>query len=207
MIFIKLVSSFNFFWTFVVTAGIAIITCIAMPNKTNQAGDKHRCKGRRVIITTTNIICIVLTLMLGISHAIARSHGLTSTDLTLGELYDGIANTPSDDSNNLPTNLTGRIVIFYEFGDEDFETIYPDLKMIIEPYADIYWVSIKSNAGKALAGAYSVTDTPCAMYIRENANGATTHVTKTLALTSADGDIILDTDAINRLLYLQANDI
>lgn len=140
--------------------------------------------------------CILL-----LSYAVATNHGLYTTDITLTQLYTGIGKAPVEDK--LPDNISGCIIIFYKFGCKDCETIYQELSDYVDSRDNIYWVSSRSSQGKALLANYPIESIPTAIYIHENSDG-NAYTKKTLYQKDRDGNTIFDTNAMDRLLYLQA---
>lgn len=152
----------------------------------------------------TAFVIFVLTILgiaiLFASYNIATKHGLYTTDLTINQLYNGIKNTPVEDK--LPEDTSGCIILFYKFGCKDCEAIYNELLEYTKNKPKIYWVSSRSEQGKALLENYPIESVPTGIYIHTNSD-KTRYTKKSLYYTSNSGDILLDKTAIDRLLYLQ----
>lgn len=132
----------------------------------------------------------------------AKKHGLYSSNITFSQLNTSIENSPEE--SVLPEDLSGTVVIYYKFGCEDCEAIYPDLKAALGGSA-VYWVSTQSEQGKELLKTYPVEDVPSGIYIRQdNYNDSVPFTAKLLYTSDENGNIVLDKQAIERLLYLQS---
>lgn len=162
-------------------------------------------KKQRYVITKIAIaaVCIntILLITLGVSNQIAVSHGAYTTNMTIKQLYTGIANTPVEDE--LPDNLSGCIVIFYKFGCTDCEAIYDELSAHINNQANIYWISSRSAQGQRLISQYNIDYVPTGIYIMKDSDDGSDFVKKRLAEVDANGNPVLNTEGLNRLLYLQ----
>ena len=148
------------------------------------------------------IITGVILLTIMISCLVGMQHGLYTTNLTLYQLYHSIDNTPIEDK--LPDNLSGAIILFYRFGCTDCEAIYNDLAEYVTDADNVYWVSTRSKQGQELRAKYPIESVPTGIYISKDTDDETPVFTKkTLDTKTSDGLVILNTDAIDRLLYLQ----
>lgn len=135
----------------------------------------------------------------------AVEHGLTSDveKMSMNELKDLINNSPKE--SKLPDNIEGAIIIYYRFDCPDCSAIYNDLANAVANNSNIYWISSRSEAGKSLLEKYPVDEVPTGIYIRHDTyNGNVTFTKYELFTTDENGNTILDTSAIDRLLYLQS---
>lgn len=153
--------------------------------------------------TATGNICtaIVLLSMLGILAFlmlifVARQHGLYTINMTPAAIVHGIKNSPEEDE--IPDDLSGKIILYYRFGCYDCEALYDELSSLVSD-ADVYWVSTRSRQGKALRSRYPVQYVPSGVYISIDGTKNFTHV----LYGTRDGIPYLDYDAVNRLIKLQ----
>lgn len=203
MSIINTIGTWRFLWVFFILVAIVAISIIAMILIVKFAKEKTQ---QRILMRITAVISIVTILLTGTLcgfYLIAGQHGLYTSDLTLNQLYNGVFNTPVDQSDEIPDNLAGCILIFYQFGCKDCDAIYNDLCAGIEGYDNIYWISAKSERGQALLELYPIESVPTGVYI-QNENGMTTYIKKVLYDYDENGNAVLDTDNLDRLLYLQS---
>ena len=144
---------------------------------------------------------VVLAAMLGmlallILLAAALPYGLYTTNMTPAAIIRGIQNSPEE--NELPDDLSGKIIIYYRFGCSDCEALYEDLSDALFG-SDFLWVSTRSRQGKALRSRYPVQYVPSGVYISTDGTENFTHV----LYGTRDGIPYLNYDAVNRLIELQ----
>lgn len=151
------------------------------------------------ILSVAIITMILLILLMG-EYIVATFHGLYTTDLTVKQLHTGIKNTPVEDK--LPDDIEGCIIIFYKFGCTDCGAIYEDLSAYTKDLENVYWISSRSEQGKALRVTYPIESVPTAIYIHVNSDD-NSYTKKALHADDNNGNTILDTSAFERLLYLQ----
>jgi hypothetical protein len=119
-------------------------------------------------------------------------------------MYEGIRYSPIEDE--LPENLTGYIVIYYRFDCPDCHAVYDELSEQVKDNDKVCWISSRSTQGKALLASYPVDEVPSGIYFREYTyGGALTYTKKRLYTTDDDGNTILSSNGINRLLELQSS--
>lgn len=167
---------------------------------------------RAIILIFISVIAVVsitiqISSFINLTSTIktAISHGLTSDmeKMSMSELKDLINNSPKE--SKLPDNIEGAIIIYYRFDCPDCKAIYNDLSQAVADNSNIYWISSRSETGKALLDKYPVDEVPTGIYIRHDTyNGNVTFTKYELATTDEDGNIILNKSAIDRLLYLQS---
>lgn len=164
------------------------------------AKKQHRTQKRFQILTVISSISLAT---IAILICLAIPHGLNHTNITIGQLWTGLWNTPVEDK--LPEDLTGKIILYYRFECEDCKTIYADLSDTIKNNENIYWVSSRSKQGQSLLEKYPVDDVPSGIYIRyDTFNGSIEYTQKSLIATDENDNVILNEENINRLLYLQS---
>ena len=72
------------------------------------------------------------------------------------------------ESDNIPENLKGKIIIYFKYGCPDCSAIHDSLFEYIKQYGvkDIYFVSSRSDKGKKLIKQYPVDEVPAGVYVR-----------------------------------------
>ena len=158
-----------------------------------------------VIAVTSITIQIDSFISLTSTIKTAISHGLTSDieKMSMADLKDLINNSPKE--SKLPDDIEGVIIIYYRFDCPDCRAIYNDLASAVANTDNVYWISSRSETGKSLLDKYPVDEVPTGIYIRHDTyNGNVTFTKYELATTDENENTILDTSAIDRLLYLQS---
>lgn len=161
--------------------------------------------------------CVLLLALIGVltTTIIAKQHGCTTLNLPLNRLCKYITTTPRADK--LPDDLSGSIIIFYRFDCPDCSDIYDTIRTHIDSYVQehiseyddvdyehIYYIPTRSEQGKELISKFHITSVPTGVYVYENFDeDDPVFVQKTLDIKTSDETSILDTDALDRLLFLQ----
>lgn len=160
-----------------------------------------RTRARRIAICF-----MALSLLIAITSAVlyheARQRGLESSDIPMSELIDGIRHSPKASKLPVDGDITGSVVIYYRFGCNDCHAVYASLRTLVDGNDDVYWVPTRSEQGVELRTRYPVAEVPAAVYVYKN--DPSSYVIKSLALRDENGDVSLDTIAINRILQLYA---
>ncbi len=111
-----------------------------------------------------------------------------------------------DQSNELPEDLKGKIIIYYRYDCADCTAIHDDLMNYLAnadiSENDIYFVSTRSDKGKTLIEQYYAYEVPSAVYIYNNAQGDTHYATTSLYQKITDYDIFLQ-DSLGDLIATQ----
>ena len=87
---------------------------------------------------------------------------------TISSIQKRTANGYVDQSNNLPDDLSGYIVIFFKYGCPDCENIHDKLMAYIDKnqIENIVFVSSRSENGEKLRQDYPIDAVPCGIYVR-----------------------------------------
>lgn len=87
-----------------------------------------------------------------------------------------------DQSDILPDDLKGCIIIYFKYGCSDCEKIHDDILDYINEknVTDIYFVSTRSKKGIELLQQYSVETVPSGIYIMKNPTSSTERYTEIL---------------------------
>lgn len=204
---LKLDDTVNFtFYSAIVCAVIIIALMLDTIVRFNKGiKDKHK-KSKKTIIGITSVIAIASVLVmitLNASYAVAQKHGAYTRDITIESMYYGISHSPVE--STLPETLEpGAIIIYYRFDCPDCHAIYEDLMRATENVDNIYFVSSRSEQGKALIELYPVNEVPSGIYLRTYTyNGAIEFTRKILYYTDANGNVVFDQANFNRLLELR----
>ncbi len=194
------------------------LLCGTQENKDPTEADKKyfKCENIKVQIYTwgglvgfalSSLSLIAVSIIIGV----AKIHGLPNDEIkttsNIISMITGIVHTPVESSVKPEDIKSGDIIIYYRFGCKDCEAVYKDLKNSLADVSDVYWISTRSETGKALLKTYPVTEVPSGVYVRKTGN---TSFNKFL-LYIADGDNIRLNDnpdyGLPRLLYLKNNDL
>lgn len=100
----------------------------------------------------------------------ALSHGMYDISNPISDLSRINRRTPVESA--LPPDTDGALIVYYRYGCPDCEAVYDELKSKLDargtPY---YWVSTRSDQGRALLDEYVVDDVPSVLYIYPNGRG------------------------------------
>lgn len=147
-------------------------------------------------------IALVAGTWSGIEYNMAISKGMENKSTPVISVIKSNMYTPFEDE--LPDDLTGAIVIYYKYGCPDCEAVYPALSKRLSNTNNVYWISTEGDQGKLLLQLYPVDEVPSGIYIRnKNYNQSIPYTAKQLYTTNETGNVILNEDALDRLLYLQ----
>ena len=74
------------------------------------------------------------------------------------------------ESDNIPEDLRGSIVIYFKYGCPDCAGIHDELVELLQKYPDnrIYFVSTRSETGKKILEQYHIDVVPSAIYVPYN---------------------------------------
>lgn len=184
--------------------GIAVFVGISLMYKREKIKLKPAkiIKGFGAIIFACALIVAIFTLIISMRYQSAKKRGAYTSNITIQELNEGIRYSPIEDE--LPENLEGAIVIFYKFDCPDCHAIYNDLKDAVSGHDNIYWVSSRSEQGKALLANYPIPEVPYGVYFRTYTYGGNLNYTKkVLYCDDANGNTVLNETNLNRLFELQ----
>lgn len=135
----------------------------------------------------------------------AYTHGYREyTKYTIDEIIHSVKNTPEEDT--LPENLENITVIYYRFGCDDCNKLYPELTQYFDTLPDVYWVATRSEQGIKLRETFPVENVPIAMFITDE----TTAVKFPLYTKYAVNESLVispDTDSIQELLQFRAQHV
>lgn len=154
-----------------------------------------------VTYVVVSVICLSCSFALTMN---AASHGMTDLDNWPSlSLYQTIKSTlHSPVAQTAPDDLEGQIVILYKFGCPDCEAIYDELSTATDGREGIWWVSSRSEQGRALVEAYSVPEVPSLLYFRVHHDGNTPEVYQATLYTKK-GDLVM----LDRAVLAQALDM
>lgn len=156
------------------------------------------------LILDIALAIMIITLIITTKYKTAVKHGAYTDDMTVKTMYDGIKYSPIE--SKLPDNLEGCIVLYYRFDCPDCHAVYNDLSAAVKDKDSIYWVSTRSEQGKALLAQYPVNEVPSGIYFRKNTySDALTYTKKVLYTTDSSENTVLYKDNLNRLLELQSS--
>lgn len=187
--------------TFILLAVIGCATLILgialhiIGTRQSDAGSSKKSIGNTCLFTTG--LCIIIAAILVILTTAALRHGLYDYELTVPQLITGLRYSPEEDT--LPEDLSDSLIIYYRFTCDDCEEIYDDLRQSFLGYNNVYWISTRSEQGKALRKLYPVEQVPTGIYI-DNENIPHRY----LLMTRTDEATVLDTEVVDRLKDLMA---
>lgn len=197
-----------------VTLGLAIATMFLIAIGLGAQG-WLRMAGKPSRTASHAMVCIVMLLFAAIVAnmalvSAALSHGMDDMSSSYAEIIRGLKNSPKED--RLPENLHGTVIIYYRFSCEDCQAVYQDLHETLDGLPDVYFVSTRSEQGKALLELYPTSRVPSGIYImRENEAAANSEYPTVdfvaYALDKEDeyGNVMLDIENLNKLLEWQKN--
>lgn len=150
--------------------------------KTTDNDKQHRRINKHYVIAIITVCSAILLCGGGVIYACnflnnALAHGMYDNQITVSEAYESIQHSPKEDK--LPKDLNDTVVIYYRFGCKECETLFDTLqneaaKFETKTGEKIYWVSTRSEQGKALRKTCHTDNltVPSIMYIHtiENEN-------------------------------------
>lgn len=114
------------------------------------------------------IIALILIFIVAHFHNTAKKYGAYG-DFDKTESISSILTTVSysyiDQSDNLPEDITGTIIIYYRYNCDHCRLIHDELIDIIKNKDNIYTVSTRSEKGMTLVREHSISEVPSAVYI------------------------------------------
>lgn len=150
----------------------------------------------------TFVAAFILSALFAITYKIALNHGLYDNKISISDMVSGIINSPKEDA--LPEDVSGAIIVYYKFGCPACEVVCADLKSATNKKENIYWVSTRSEQGKALLKKYPIEKVPSGIYIKRNESGDGANYIQKLLYEKKDDTVILATENLERLLLLQS---
>ena len=120
-----------------------------------------------IVFASLATICIVFTAIL---NKIAIDYGVYGDyqdTITPRMVYEITQSSYKDQSNELPDDLHGKIIIYYRYDCKDCKDVRSELLAYLANVdtSDIYFVSSRSEKGKELLKRYYVLEVPSAIYI------------------------------------------
>ena len=151
-----------------------------------------------------SVILVFVLILMGVSakhgmKSLAESKGKTMFDCPVSMLsFQGF------NEDTLPENTQGAIIIFVKYGCPDCTAIYSTINEFAS-HENVYIIHSTSEVGRELIARYNIADVPAAVYVRiNNYNGGLEYTQKSLYTTDEAGNVIPNTENINRLLELQS---
>lgn len=201
----------------ILLAGLIMVRIAKIKTKTTPSDVKTMVAGnykkQYIAGMIISIIMIVCGIGIGITAAIADSHGMPSEDYTgisIAKAIHSIANSPVESKMDTDDVPGGTIILYYKFGCKDCEAVYKDLKAQTKDIADVYWISTESKTGETLLDKYPVTEVPSGVYVRNHTlSGSVTFSKFVLYTTDQDGNTVLNNDTyygLPRLLSMKENE-
>ena len=130
---------------------------------------------------------------------IAMQHGLWTLNIPADDfLWTIVRNeTPIDQSEKLPDDLSGSVVALYRFACPDCEAVHDDLQTWAD-YNDVplWWVSSRSDAGRKLLGSSTIDKVPAILAF--NTDGE--RIDYVAYEVDKDGHAILNKSALDHVL-------
>ena len=111
------------------------------------------------------------------------------------------------ESENIPEEPKGSILIFFKYGCPDCTQIHDDLEeyLLTHNVTNYYYVSSRSKQGKALIEKYPITEVPSGVYVKEKDSSIAKNITMIIyRKTDKDSPIsTFDTEAFEFLITNQ----
>lgn len=135
------------------------------------------------------------------TYTTAQKHGYyKGLDADAVSIWKHIHNSPEEDT--LPTDIHGKIIIYFRFGCPDCSAVYPELSNRLSELTDVYWISSRSPQGKELLKTYPVEEVPSILYVKYD----NTYSTAILYKKNADNVSYLDKKTLEDFLTMVAYD-
>lgn len=115
------------------------------------------------IMLAVFVICFVITIHTINLIQTGIQHGVFDEDTTISEIVRRLPKTPKE--SELPDNPSDIFIIYFKFGCSDCEAVYPELSRQVRNQPDVYFISTRSEQGKALQEKYPIDETPTLVYI------------------------------------------
>ena len=119
---------------------------------------------RRETLFTVSSIALFSVII--ISVFCVTSFGVTFKAAWDRGLWNSIHVTHVEDE--LPEDLSQKLIICYRFGCKDCEDTYEALTEALQNTQDVYWIATRSKQGVAFKDKYNVETVPSAIYITKN---------------------------------------
>lgn len=174
--------------------------------KTDNAMRSHRILLWNMIISITcALICVFVAAIYNKIAIDYGAYGDYQSKLTPALISQMTKLSYIDQSETLPENLNGSILIYYRYDCKDCQAIHDDLMTYLsnEDMSKIYFVSTRSEKGKTLVqDIYYVNEVPTAVYIYNEPINDMTYVAGTLYTKTDDTTVFVD-KYLNDLITLQ----
>lgn len=175
--------------------------------KTHNAIKSHKILLCNMIISIVAALACVFTAAIYNKIAIDYgAYGDYQSTLTPGMISQMPYYSFIDQSNNLPDDLGGKIIIYYRYNCKDCQAIHDDLLNYLtdKDTTNIYFVSTRSEIGQKLVkDIFYVNEVPTAIYVyKEPPLPDMTYVAGALS-TESNGNTTFIDKYINDLITLQ----
>lgn len=135
------------------------------------------------------------------TYSTAKKHGYyKGLDTNAATIWKHIHKSPEEDT--LPSDIHGKIIIYYRFGCPDCSAVYPELSKKLNEYVDVYWISSRSPQGKELLKSYPVEEVPSILYVKYD----DTHSTAILYKKNEENESYLDNETLEDFLKMVSYD-
>ena len=197
-----------------------VVECVSYKPKEADKTEKtlHAASiGLRVICAALILASMGLIFYSSILNKIALANGAYNNiqnSQTIGEIKEDVK-YGFEESEDLPSDLTGCVVIFFKYDCPDCKAIHDDLMKAMESHKDnkIYFVSTRSNKGRQLLHPdgneekYLVNDVPAIVYYQTYGSDDQ-KVKKSILYTFDDEkNAILDTQVFDTIMRYQNGEI
>lgn len=189
---------------------IAIILAITMSiekRREGEVGCGMKISLGIVIATFTLFLCG--TGLLAHTVFIAQSKGATWQNfetMSSSEIVKHSEKSPVVETINKAN--PGDIIILTRYGCKDCQEVIPDVNLYIREHGvqNVHFISSQSDYGKQLVEKLSITQVPCAVYVRHApASEKVTMNKMTLYSTVHDGGTAFNENGFTHLVQLQRN--
>lgn len=158
-------------------------------------------KTKKLIAATATLTACLSLIGSTCLYAVGVSHGASTVKMPITAMITGISKSHTKDT--LPDDTKGSIIILYKFGCPDCEAVYEDLSEMLKD-RDVYWIASTDDDYKNLVETFNIEEVPTGLYMRQNDLNSSVQATKyILYITDRNGNSIIDTESVERLMYLQ----
>ena len=158
---------YEFLIAALIVSGATVVLLIAYPILRKKKKMLSNIVG--ILATVCGISAIGMLIFYLCITADAKTHGAYgdyTRKETIAETLDNIKNGVIDQSDELPEDLSGKVLIIFKYGCPDCEATYGNIyDDLVASGCEYYFVSSRSEIGMQLVTKYYVTEVPSGVYV------------------------------------------
>lgn len=181
--------------------GLAVHNMTAYCNQTHRNMTVAKKLTYQCFLVVTGIVALLFLIYpLALTHG-ALAHGAENPgDMNITDINYALDHTP-EEAKFIPDDLAGQIVIYYRFDCPTCLDIHDELMQAIGD-RPVYFVSTRSETGKAMLEKYPVGSVPAGIYITRKPG---VFYSESLAYENQNQAASLNKDNLERLFLFQTD--